>query len=823
MRLNLNGEWNLRDECGKSLCKVTVPGTVIAAMYAKGLIQDPYYRENEDATRELFWHDYEFVRDFELDDEDIGHKDIKLICEGLDTLADIYINDTFVANTENMHRTYRLDINKFLRSGVNNIRIVFKSVLKYIEQYEYAPNKEIHCMPCSGILGNHLIRKPHSMFGWDWGPQTIDAGIWRDIYIEAVDYPQIEDVRIRQNHEISNIVKLEIDITMSETIAEKTADYVQVTLKDANGNVVDNVVAMYIDGIKYKAIIEVHEPELWWPNGYGRQPLYEVCVKALNADSVTKRIGLRTLTVSQEKDEWGSEFAFMVNGVKIFAMGGNYIPENAVYAWIKKENIEYLLKSCVRANYNCVRVWGGGYYPSDYFYDLCDEYGLIVWQDLMYACNVYDLTKDFAQNIIQETLDNVKRLRHHASLGLWCGNNEIETAWEHWEQFKEESVYLKADYTKMFEYILPNAVKEADDVTFYWPSSPSSGGCFDNPDDENRGDVHYWDVWHGQKPFSDYQKYYFRFCSEFGFQSFPSIKTVRTFTEESDRNIFSKVMERHQKNESANGKMLYYLSENFKYPKNFEKLLYITQILQGMAIKSGVEHWRRYRGRCMGAIYWQVNDNWPVASWASIDYYGRWKALHYMAARFFASVAASICRRDNTWSVHLENETMQVQAAKAVLRVKDMELNVVREWTVNESADALSAKKMIEIDMPTEYIGSTKHFVEMEVTLADGNVITDAEPLSPYKHMDLITPTIQTQVCEYESYYEIKLESDVYAPFVELDFRDADVIFSDNYFTITASEPRVIILKKDDIYKGEFKDADDLNKRLMITSVADSY
>lgn len=259
--------------------------------------------------------------------------------------------------------------------------------------------------------------------------------------------------------------------------------------------------------------------------------------------------------------------------------------------------------------------------------------GLIVWQDLMFACNVYDLTEEFEDNITKEITENVKRLRHHASLGLWCGNNEMESAWDHWPEVQSESKYLRADYIKMFEYVIPKAVRAADSETFFWQSSPSSGGCFDDPDDENRGDCHYWDVWHGQKPFTDYQKHYFRFCSEFGFQSFPCLKTVESFTEEKDRNIFSRVMENHQKNPAANGKILYYLSENFRYPENFRKLLYVSQILQGMAMKYGVDHWRRHRGRCMGTLYWQINDNWPVASWASIDYFGRWKALHYMAKK----------------------------------------------------------------------------------------------------------------------------------------------------------------------------------------------
>ena len=360
-------------------------------------------------------------------------------------------------------------------------------------------------------------------------------------------------------------------------------------------------------------------------------------------------------------------------------MGGNYIPEDCIYSRITPEVQKYILESCKRANFNCVRVWGGGYYPSDHFYDLCDEMGLIVWQDLMFACNVYDLTEEFEDNITKEITENVKRLRHHASLGLWCGNNEMESAWDHWPEVQSESKYLRADYIKMFEYIVPKAVRAADSETFFWQSSPSSGGCFDDPDDENRGDCHYWDVWHGQKPFTDYQKHYFRFCSEFGFQSFPCLKTVESFTEEKDRNIFSRVMENHQKNPAANGKILYYLSENFRYPENFRKLLYVSQILQGMAMKYGVDHWRRHRGRCMGTLYWQINDNWPVASWASIDYFGRWKALHYMAKKFYGPQAVSMCMDGDIMQVYLANESMDAQSYQVAFYVKNMECEILEK------------------------------------------------------------------------------------------------------------------------------------------------
>lgn len=854
--LELDGDWELRDAGGERLCTVKIPGSVISGLYAAGMIGHPYYRENEYAVRELFWKDYRFVRSFAVDETQLAQSGLTLVCEGLDTLAEIFVNGKALASTDNMHRTYRFPIKEFLHLGRNEICIVFHSVLRFMEDYSYQENKTIQYVPCGAMRGNQLVRKAHSMFGWDWGPQLVDAGIWRPIYIEGIETVRIEDVRIRQVHEADGSVRIRAAVTVSGTekpaqnrtvseglshgVSEQAGIGVTVTLAERNHGQVSEpfveAVAMCPEGSEwvpvYETEIAVQNPKLWWPNGYGEQPLYVLTVivelDGERVQCVTKTIGLRTLTVSQEADAWGNEFAFMVNGVKIFTKGANYIPEDAVYPWIDEKRVDYLLKCCARAHFNCVRVWGGGYYPSDAFYDLCDQYGLIVWQDLMYACNVYDVTDEFAATVRQETLDNVRRLRHHASLGLWCGNNEIESAWHHWGDFQKESMYLRADYIRLFEDILPRAVREADDVTFYWHSSPSSGGCFDDPDSDRRGDVHYWDVWHGQKPFSDYQKYFFRFCSEFGFQSFPCLKTVEAFTEEKDRNIFSKVMESHQKNDSANGKMLYYLSENFRYPKDFKSLLYVTQILQGMAIKSGVDHWRRSRGRCMGTLYWQLNDNWPVASWASIDYYGRWKALHYMAAKFYAPAAVSIQKTEDFVSVYLANETFAKQRCTAVLRVRDMAFGVIAQWQAKAQVQALRACELLRCGMdamPFDNGSGDKCslFLEAEVVLDDGTVLTDVDTFVPYKHMELPKPKFTIEVEETKDSFEITVRSDVFAPFVEMDFADADVIFSDNFFTISNEKPVSVRLEKGDILRGSFADAADLKARLTVVSVAETY
>lgn len=821
----LNGTWQL-SAGHRSLESVDmqIPGTVLSGLLAAGKIKDPFYRTNEDATRALFWKDYVFTRTFDVDEELLAQQHIVLVCEGLDTLAEISINGTFLAKTDNMHRTWKFQAKKLLHPGKNEIQIVFRSVLRFIEDYPYEAHKKINYIPCGSMKGNQLLRKAHSMFGWDWGPQTIDAGIFRDIYLQGYSHARIEDIRIHQQH--AKNVSVQTSITLSESVPGQKL-CVELSEDGADKPLQTKLCKTNADGVAAVDFV-IENPKLWWPNDYGDQPLYIVRTTLLDEDgtsleSITRQIGLRTLTISQEKDEWGNEFAFCVNGVKIFTRGGNYIPDDCLYTRITEKKLDYILESCRRAHFNCVRVWGGGYYPSDAFYDLCDEKGLIVWQDLMYACNVYDVTDAFAENCRQETYDNVRRLRHHASLGLWCGNNEIESAWDHWGDFQKETPYLRADYIRLFEEVLPKAVQEADGETFYWHSSPSSGGCFDNPDDANRGDTHYWDVWHGQKPFTDYRKYFFRFCSEFGFQSFPCAKTVNSFTLEDDRNIFSRVMESHQKNNAANGKMLYYLSENLRYPKDLTHLLYASQVLQGMAIKYGVDHWRRNRGRCMGTLYWQINDDWPAPSWSSIDYFGRWKALHYMAQKFYAPHAVSMTLEDHRCHVYFSNESFETTEYSLTLSIRDLSGNVLETYETKGNSPAFSAIETAVVDICSWEDQKDDVFLEAVIHTKDQKVLKDVETLVPYKYLNLKNPVISTEAKETNDAFILHISSDCFAPFVALDFDDADVIFSDNFFHLTDKTVQDIIVKKEDILQGHFENAEDFRKRLQILSLGTSY
>ncbi len=647
--MHLNQNWMMQDRSWDSFIPASVPGDLYSDLLAGGKIEDPYYRANELAVLPLSEYEYEYRTTITADASLLEHERVLLRFDGIDTLADVYVNDVLVGKADNMHRIWEYDIKQVLTIGENTVRVVFHSPTKYIrEKY----GKKRLDGTSDAMRGFPYLRKAHCMFGWDWGPRLPGAGLWRPVDLIAYDTARIDSTYITQKHE-DGVVELFTEVSLESASAEafvlgdknKTLLYkaepvlaelsTQVEVIDPDGAIV-----ACGDGM---SPLRIESPRLWWPAGLGEQPLYTVKVSLYHGtellDTWERRIGLRTMTMTTAKDEYGERFAHVVNGVEVFAMGGDYIPEDNLIARTNIERTRRLLEDARLANFNSIRVWGGGYYPEDWFYDACDELGLIVWQDFMFACAVYDLTEDFEASIVAEVKDNVKRLRHHASLGLWCGNNEMELFVKQGEWVN--SPKEQSDYVKMYEYIFPKLLKEYDPETFYWPASPSSGGCFDEPNDENRGDVHYWEVWHGNKPITEYRKFHFRYLSEFGFQSFPSVKTIETFTLPEDRNIYSYVMEKHQRNASANGKISNYMSQTYLYPTSFDMTVYASQLLQAQAIRYGVEHFRRWRGRCMGTVIWQLNDCWPVASWSSIDYYGRWKALHYYAKRFFAPVLLS--------------------------------------------------------------------------------------------------------------------------------------------------------------------------------------
>ena len=824
--LSLNGNWELSDaQSGENFGEVKVPGTVLNSLYEKGRIPDPYYRCNEYEVREVMTKDFLYSREFTV--PSVEADEIRLDCECLDTIAEIRLNGEKVATVNDFHRHYQFAVKEYLHVGKNKIEILFKSALNAVREEDR--NNDIHYASTGCIHGNAVLRKPHYMFGWAWGPQLPDAGIVKNIGFVFVSGPELQNMYIVQHHQ-DGAVTLQITPEIDWhgiTVDQKRAYCLKLQVSSPDGSRQETDFS-----VGEEICMEISNPELWWPNGLGSQPLYKVSLELAGPDGEIagrqeNRIGLRTIGVNRDPVIGGEKFCFVVNGVEIFAMGANLIPEDSLLPRVTEERSRKLIDDCRRANFNCIRIWGGGYYPSDALYDACDEAGILVWQDLMFACNVYALTDDFEQNIVAETRDNVQRIRHHACLALWCGNNEMEWGWgDMWERIKGHHPRYKADYTKIFEYILPKVVKANDPVTFWWPSSPSSGGSYDEPNAVNRGDQHYWEVWHSGKPFTEYRKNLFSFCSEYGFQSFPGMKTIRSFSEPGDLNVFSEVMESHQKNPQANGKILQYVSDYFLYPKDLASLSYISQVLQLKAIQYGVEHWRRHRGRCSGSLYWQLNDCWPVASWASIDYYGRWKALHYGAKRFYSPVMISACEKEEL-STQIaffgHNDSREDVDGVVSVALIDRNFRVLHEEYSDVCLPALSAVLLTEAEFDPEISGEgdRREFFARCRLIRNGEVVSESTTLfvKP-KHFHYKKPSYKIWVSETENDFEIRVQSDCFAQYVEIDLEHADVIFSDNYFDITDEAGHTV-----KISKKEYPDLtkEQIEQDLSIRSVADTY
>ncbi len=777
----LNGTWKIESKGIKT--EGEIPGSVYSAMLKNGLMQDPRYRDNELSALGITDDEFVFTRKFTYRKQ---AEKIALVCEGIDTLCDLYLNGRFVAHTDNMHRTYRFDVSGYLADGENEIKAVFPPLDEFIKK-KYAEREICGCSnPMKGFM---YVRKAHYMLGWDWGPRLPDAGIWRDIYLAEEDLPFITDFIIEQKHTGGRALLVPKVKTSAPCDTE-----IRLICPDGTVRSMENG--------KETA---VEDPELWWPNGLGDQPLYTVTAQCVSdgkiCDEQQKRIGLRSLKLIREKDEWGESFCHEINGVRFFAMGADYIPEDNILSACNGERTEKLLSDCVFANHNAIRVWGGGYYPDDRFFDICDELGLVVFFDLMFACTFYPFGEEFNNNALSEIDDNIKRIRHHACLGLISGNNEIE---EKFCWYKNETV--KKDYIAFFEKEIPALLGKIAPNIAYVPSSPSSFGGGVDPRNENVGDSHYWEVWHADKPFSEYRNHYFRYLSEFGFQSFPCKKTVDSFTAPEDRNIFSRVMELHQRNYGGNGKIMKYLSQYYLYPTEFETLLYASQLLQAEAIRYGAEHFRRNRGRCMGTLYWQLNDVWAGASWSSIDYFGRYKALHYASKRFYAPVAIS-CEETGEFSERFDvtnercdgyetkaklfvvNESKRRVCGNVVWKLCNSYGNVLKESKSELVVEPFSSANLPEIDFGKTDVNENYLWYEYEtdgVVVSYGSVLFTKPKYFGFKDPELSVERVGNKLI---------VSSKAYARFVEIYSPDGDFVLSDNFFDMNKGEREVEIVR----------------------------
>lgn len=786
-KLNLNGIWQM--EGGGFNCQGNVPGSVYSFLLNNNLMPDPYFRDNELEALKLLENDFVFLRKFNVEKTD---NEMLLHCDGLDTLCDIFINNQHIAHTDNMHRSYEFDITTALKSGENEIKLIFASPNKFVREMQKND-------PVGGnndtLKGHPHLRKAACMMGWDWGPRLPDAGVWKDIYILTVDSDRISDIHITQRHCDGKVF-----VTPTVKTLNNTADIVvKVTAPDNT-----------VFALPANEESEIPDAKLWWPNGFGEQSLYtfdiELLENATVVDRASKRIGLRELKLIREKDQWGESFCHEINGIRFFAMGADYIPEDNLMSRYSKERTYNLIKQCRDCNFNAIRVWGGGIYPCDDFFDACDELGLVVFNDLMFACAEVPDYPSMLDNIEAEVRENLIRIRHHASLAVISGNNEVEEAIEYWWK-DERQTERKKTYIKIFEHMFPKIIDEVCPYIPYVPSSPSSFGSFLDIQNENYGDSHYWKVWHGGVPFTEYRNHYFRYLSEFGFESFPCEKTVKSFTLPEDRNIFSRIMEMHQRCNGANKKILTYLADTFRYPTEFGTLLYASQLLQAEAIRYGVEHLRRHRGRCMGALYWQLNDIWPVASWSSIDYFGRYKALQYVAKRFFAPIMISCAEIGETHTrpfvvmqpddydyttqarISVANETTKDVFGVVNWELRSKDGSVLQSGKENLTVPALSSVWLDNMDfnktdVENNYLSFS--FVVEGVVVSEGTALFTVP-----KHFNFVDPELKYEIAGDT----ITVYAKSFAKYVEIDSPDSDFILSDNYFDMNADTKTVKILK----------------------------
>lgn len=796
----INKNWRMKKPAEKEYLNCgTLPVSVYQTLLDNDKIENPYYGENEYIYRDISDDDYDFKTVFSVEKEILSHDRVILRLDGVDTLSDIYINNMYIGSTDNMFCTYLFDIKDKLTVGENKLKISIKSPMAYMKRMQ--EKRPVYGMDTT-VAGYPHLRKGHSMMGWDWGPQLPDLGIWRDVYLIASNTAKLDNIYIEQVFSddysaLTLTVSAEIDnYSGSDVTAEA-----EISLSD--GHVLKGILTAG------KAVFKLANPDLWYPRGYGKQPLNTISVKlsenGILLDEITEKIGFRELTVY--KDDAKGTFCFNCNGLDIFAMGANYIPLDQILPYITKSRISDFLQHCINANYNTLRVWGGGYYPDNYFLEECDRLGIIVWEDFMFACSSYRLTDSLEKTIRKEIKDNIKRMRNHACLALWCGNNEIESMWEGWGIPEDEEA--KADYVRLFEEIIPEYVKKYDPQRFYWPSSPSIGGnqfggkVFNGSSDNYRGDQHYWDIWHNFKPLTEFRKFLFPFCSEYGFESIPNIKTIRTFAEESDLNLCCPVMEAHQKCTAGNEKLLYYIAQMCRYPNTFEQLIYASQLVQSDSIRSNVEHMRRNRGKCMGSLYWQVNDSNPVISWSSLDYYNRPKALHYAAKRFYAPVLLS-CLEEDTSAVLLNVSNEKVRKVNGVIiwRLRNADAEVLTEGKIDITVPPLSAKNAAALNFSDYFLSEQdKRTKYLEYSLYENgkNISWGTTIFVRPKTFCFKNPEINVHIDEKYDRFEIILTASAFAKSVCLDLKTADCIFSDNWFDINGKEAVKVIVNKNQI------------------------
>ncbi len=800
------GQWEFRQANTPTWKPVKIPVSAHTALLQNGMIEDPFWRDNEEKLQWIEKEDWEFQTTFDVSEEVLAKKHIELIFKGLDTYAQIYLNDSLLLETDNMFRTWRVDAKQLLKSTGNKLHIYFESPLKKTDEawknlgYELPGGQRT------------MTRKAQFHYGWDWGPRFVGCGILQKPTLEAWDDFIFDNLFITTQEVTPGKAKM----VARFRYRSDSKFTVNVQFKEGKRKSVEDRViwpGMHTDSVTY----DVDDPKLWWCVGMGEQPLYDFTIEVKKGvQTIEKqdvRMGIRKIELVTEKDSKGETFFFRLNGKPVFAKGANYIPQDIFQDRVDPSRTKKLLDDVVGANMNMLRVWGGGIYEDDTFYQLCDARGILVWQDFMYACAMYPGNGKFLKTAALEGLEQIERLRQHPSIALWCGNNENNEAWHNWGwqmQFNEaQRTQLWREYNLLFNDILRTYVENNADGVPYWESSPRYGRA--NPKNLTEGDSHYWGVWHDEEPFEILNKKVPRFMSEYGFQSFPEWRTIQSFTEPEDRKLDSKVMLLHQKHPRGNALIAEYMKRDYNTPKNFEDFVYVSQLLQAEGMRTGFEAHRRNKPYCMGTLYWQLNDVWPVASWSSMDNFGRWKALHYYVREAFSPVAALPILEDNVLKIYGVND--QFDSVNVQLSVRASTLNGSKLFEYKQAGLTISpdsSKILWENPLKTILDGKKPENCVVEIELRDS---TGTSVLSrrifyavPPKKLKLTKPDLKiTNVEKTPSGYSISLQTnDNLAKNVYLQ-TDEDGFFSNNYFDLLPDERVTIFFKTDKVLADPVK------------------
>ncbi|WP_455608368.1 beta-mannosidase [Bacteroides rodentium] len=800
---NLHEGWKFRQARLTNWYPATVPGVVHTDLLQNKIIEDPFFRLNERGLQWIDKEDWVYETCFTLATDMMRKENMELVFEGLDTYADVYLNDECILKADNMFRRWSIPVRQYIREENNILKVYFHSPVKIdvpkwdALPYQYPASND---QSENGGLFNKKIsifaRKAGYHYGWDWGPRLVTSGIWRPVYIRAWSDSRINDVFIEQKEVGAGRAVIAGHVELD---ADKDMDGVLVTITDeATGRVLGERQADLKRGTNRVTVdFVLHKPKLWWSNGLGEPFLYrfrtDIIAGGELLDSKTERMGIRSLKVVHQPDKDGHTFYIELNGRPVFAKGANYIPSDNFLPRVTPANYKKTIFDAAGVNMNMLRVWGGGIYENDVFYDLCDEYGIMIWQDFMFACSMYPAEGALLDNIRQEAVDNVKRLRNHACIALWCGNNECQDAWLGWgwkreieRQNKEYADKIWAQYRQQYHVTLPGVVREYAPGTFYWPSSPFAfEGEMSGTTD---GDRHYWSVWHGKAPISDYDSEKSRFFSEYGFQSFPEFESVKRYAPyPEDWDIRSEVMMSHQRGgDHANGLIETYLLNEYKKPRDFRAFLYMNHVLQGDAIKTAIESHRRQMPYNMGTLFWQHNDCWPVASWASRDYYGRWKAQHYYVRKAYDDILISPVVEGDDLKVYAVSDRLENTSGRLQLQVCQFDGTVVRHWDKSVGISGNDSRVCFSAPLAKLLEGTDRGTVYVRVDYTDksGRVYHNNYCLGKLKDMDNTKVDLQTKVRSIEGEYEVMVSADKFVRAVCLSIADNESVYSDNYFDV---------------------------------------